>query len=103
MTGGHPPQSRVVATVRGIVQGVGFRWFVQREASRLGVVGWVANLPDGSVEVVAEGDEATLDQLVGRLREGPAASDVRRVDVRREPARGTLVSFGIRSGAHRGD
>ena len=92
-----------MATVRGVVQGVGFRWFVQREASLLGLVGWVANLADGSVEVVAEGHDEALAALVGRLREGPAASDVSRVDLRREPARGNLVSFGIRSGAHRGD
>ena len=54
-----PPQ-RLVATVRGMVQGVGFRWFVQREAARLGLDGWVANQVDGSVEVVAEGPDAAL-------------------------------------------
>ena len=49
-----PTGQRLVAIVRGQVQGVGYRWFVQREAARLGLQGWVANQLDGSVEVVAE-------------------------------------------------
>ncbi len=62
--------------VRGRVQGVGFRWFVEREAHILGIAGWVRNNPDGSVEVLAMG---TRDQLAGmrsRLREGPRAARV---------------------------
>jgi acylphosphatase len=62
--------------VRGRVQGVGFRWFVEREAHRLGVAGWVRNNHDGSVEVLAMG---TRDQLLGlrsRLRQGPRAARV---------------------------
>ena len=73
---------RLVAVVRGYVQGVGFRWFVQREAARLGLEGWVANQADGSVEVVAEGPEDVLGQLVLVLWEGPAGSSVER---RRRP------------------
>ena len=65
--------------------------------------GWVANQPDGSVEVVAEGADALLGQLVLQLWEGPAGSSVSDVEVRHEPARGNLVGFTIRSGAHRGD
>lgn len=95
--------SRLVATVRGYVQGVGFRWFVQREAARLRLDGWVANQSDGSVEVVAEGPHELLDQLVLQLWEGPSGAAVREVQVRWEPARGHLVGFAIRSGAHRGD
>lgn len=94
---------RLVAIVRGDVQGVGFRWFVEREAARLGLEGWVANRADGSVEVVAEGDEDSLSQLLLQLWEGPPGSAVSDVDVRHEPARGNIVGFGIRSGAHRGD
>jgi len=94
---------RLVATVRGQVQGVGFRWFVQREAARLGLDGWVANQSDGSVEVVAEGPEAVLGELVLMLWEGPLGASVGSVDARHEPARGNLVGFTIRSGAHRGD
>lgn len=103
MTAPGPGPRRLVATVRGYVQGVGFRWFVQREASRLGLSGWVANLSDGSVEVVAEGADADLDQLVAALRQGPAGAAVSQVDVRSEPARGGPRDFEIRVGAHRGD
>ena len=94
---------RLAATVRGSVQGVGFRWFVQREAARLGLDGWVANQPDGSVEVVAEGTESALSELVLLLWEGPPGASVGNVDVRHEPARGNIAGFTIRSGAHRGD
>ena len=94
---------RLVATVRGYVQGVGFRWFVQREAARLGLDGWVANRADGSVEVVVEGRQPQLDQLVLQLWEGPSGSSVSDVEIRHEPARGNIVGFTIRSGAHRGD
>ena len=62
--------------VRGRVQGVGFRWFVEREAHMLGIAGWVRNNSDGSVEVLAMG---TRDQLLGlrsRLRQGPRAARV---------------------------
>lgn len=94
---------RLVATVRGFVQGVGFRWFVEREAAALQLDGWVANRADGSVEVVAEGPQEAVGQLVLALWEGPAGSSVSDVAVRHEPARGNVVGFSIRSGAHRGD
>ncbi len=97
------PERRLVAIVRGMVQGVGFRWFVQREAGRLGLDGWVANQADGSVEVVVEGSEAALGELVLMLWEGPPGASVGGVDVRHEPARGNIAGFTIRSGAHRGD
>jgi acylphosphatase len=95
--------SRLVASVRGMVQGVGYRWFVEREAARLGLDGWCANRADGSVEVVVEGPADRLDQLVGRLWEGPSGAVVSDVAVRHEPARGNLAGFAIRSGAHTGD
>lgn len=94
---------RLVAVVRGYVQGVGFRWFVEREAVRLGLDGWVVNRADGSVEVVAEGPESSLGQLVLQLWEGPSGSSVSDVEVRHEPARGNIAGFTIRSGAHGGD
>ena len=89
--------------VKGRVQGVGYRWFVEREAGRLGLDGWVANQPDGSVEVVAEGPEEALSELVLLLWEGPLGASVGGVTVHHEPARGNVVGFTIRSGAHRGD
>ena len=100
---GRADRQRFVASVHGFVQGVGFRWFVQREAGRLGVDGWVANAPDGSVEVVAEGPPDRLAALESALREGPPGASVRDVRLRHEPARGDLREFTIRSGAHRGD
>jgi len=64
------------AVVRGRVQGVGFRFFAERAARELGVRGWVRNLPDGSVETLAEGEEAAVSRYVQRLREGPRSSRV---------------------------
>jgi len=62
--------------VRGRVQGVGFRWFVEREARMLGIDGWVRNNPDGSVEVLAMGTRDQLSGLRSRLRQGPRAARV---------------------------
>jgi acylphosphatase len=62
--------------VRGRVQGVGFRWFVEREAHMLGIAGWVRNNSDGSVEVFAIGTRDQLTGLRGRLRNGPRAARV---------------------------
>jgi acylphosphatase len=66
--------------VSGYVQGVGFRWFVARHARALGLSGYARNLPDGRVEVVADGaDAAALEQLEERLRAGPAHARVETV------------------------
>src|SRR5436305_12643886 len=62
--------------VRGRVQGVGFRWFVEREAHTLGISGWVRNNGDGSVEVLAIGTRDQLSGLRSRLRQGPRAARV---------------------------
>ena len=62
--------------VSGRVQGVGFRYFVVREASALGLAGWVRNLPDGSVEVLGSGDRACVETLEGRLWKGPPNAHV---------------------------
>ena len=65
--------------IQGRVQGVGFRWFVQREASELALRGWVRNTEDGHVEVVAAGDAEDLDELRTSLRRGPRGSRVDRI------------------------
>jgi acylphosphatase len=62
--------------VRGRVQGVGFRWFVEREAYILGIAGWVRNNADGSVEVLAQGSRDQLLGLRSRLQQGPRAARV---------------------------
>ena len=66
--------------VRGRVQGVGFRWFVEREAHILVIAGWVRNNSDGSVEVHAQGTRDQLSGLRSRLREGPRAARVDAVE-----------------------
>ncbi len=67
--------------VRGRVQGVGFRFFAERSARELGVRGWVRNLPDGSVESMAEGNEAAVAAYVARLEQGPPGARVNGVAV----------------------
>jgi len=66
--------------VHGVVQGVGFRWFVAQHAHRLRLTGWVQNLADGTVEVVAAGDRAALEELERMLGRGPRGAQVERVD-----------------------
>jgi acylphosphatase len=66
--------------VQGRVQGVGFRWFVQREAGLLDLRGWVRNTEEGEVEVVASGTAEVLAELRSRLRSGPRGSRVDRLE-----------------------
>jgi acylphosphatase len=73
--------------IAGRVQGVGFRWFVLRQAESLGLCGWAANLPDGRVEVVAKGAAGQLDRLDVQLRSGPRfarVDSVEKVDIPHE-------------------
>jgi acylphosphatase len=86
---------RLHAVVRGDVQGVGFRYFVQRTAQRLGLRGWVRNNDDGSVEVVAEGERGPLEELSRALKEGPRAARVDRVETRWSSATGTFRGFDL--------
>lgn len=67
--------------VRGLVQGVGFRSFVRREASKLGLSGWVRNEVDGSVSVYAVGGEDEIRALLDKIRVGPPASEVEELEV----------------------
>ncbi|MFZ0428187.1 MAG: acylphosphatase [Acidobacteriota bacterium] len=70
-------------TVKGRVQGVGFRYFVCRQAERFGISGWVRNLPNGDVEAHAQGEAEALTQFVTAVRRGPAMAFV--VDLQQEP------------------
>jgi len=75
--------------VRGRVQGVGYRYFVLRQADAVGVSGFARNLPDGAVEVLAEGTDAALADFEARLREGPAFAEVASVEREASPERGS--------------
>jgi acylphosphatase len=98
-----PDTARLDATVRGNVQGVGFRMWVLRTASRLGLSGWVRNEPDGAVRAVAEGPRADVEELLKRLRVGPESAWVSSVQERWEAPTGGFDGFAIRSGSHSGD
>jgi acylphosphatase len=95
--------ARLEASVRGRVQGVGFRYFVLSHATHLGLTGWVANEQDGSVHCVAEGPRGDLETLLDMLREGPVSSIVEHVAEDWLPYTGHWGSFGLRSLGHRGD
>lgn len=87
---------RVEATVFGRVQGVYFRQSTQQKAKSLGLVGWTANHPDGTVRVVAEGDENALAQLLDYLHQGPPAAQVERVEANWSAATGEFNAFQVR-------
>jgi acylphosphatase len=86
---------RVRLIIEGRVQGVWFRESTRREASRLGVVGWVKNRPDGKVEVLAEGPEERVRNLVTWCHQGPATAKVNRVRETEEAWRGEFSSFDV--------
>jgi len=80
--------------VYGFVQGVGFRFAVERAARSRGVAGWVRNRPDGAVEAVFEGEREDVEALVEFCRRGPRGAEVERVEVEEESAEG-LVGFRV--------
>ncbi len=88
--------ARVTAIVTGLVQGVNFRWFTQRRASELGLVGHVRNRSDGSVELVAEGPRDALERLLDAVRVGPASAVVENVQVDWDAPTGEFHRFEIR-------
>jgi acylphosphatase len=88
--------SRLHAIVEGRVQGVGFRYFVQEEAVKLDLNGWVRNRLDGSVEVTVEGDSEALKKFLAALHRGPRASIVNHVQVEWQTHTGEFTHFYIR-------
>jgi len=82
--------------IHGRVQGVGFRYSTLIEADALGLGGWVRNLPDGRVEVVAEGPSAAVDSLIEWCRQGPRYAWVGNVDVAWEVPENEAGGFGVR-------
>lgn len=89
-------RARVHLNVSGRVQGVAFRAYTVDEAVRLGLSGFVRNLPDGRVEVEAEGDRAALLELVRFCERGPPAARVEGVEARWDEFRGDLAAFEAR-------
>ncbi|KAB2906948.1 MAG: acylphosphatase [Ignavibacteriales bacterium] len=88
--------ARVEIVVQGLVQGVGFRWFIFREAKELGLTGYVKNTRSGSVEIVAEGEEWQIEELVNAAKRGPTRSHVSAIKVERGPANNEFNKFEIR-------
>jgi acylphosphatase len=84
------------ATVHGRVQGVNFRYHTRVQARTLGLGGYVRNMPDGSVQVVARGEEQALRKMLSWLHRGPMLADVRKVDVIWQDAQGTTGDFEVR-------
>ncbi len=89
------PVRRARIRVYGRVQGVGFRWSAVREAGRRGLTGWVRNLPDGSVEALAEGSD--LEGFLAWCKKGPLVAQVDRSEVIPERNGETLTAFHIRT------
>ena len=87
--------SRVHVFVSGRVQGVAYRYFVVRRASEIPVKGWVKNLRDGRVEIIAEGEKADLESFLGFLRQGPRMADVDDMDILWEAYLGEYQDFRI--------
>lgn len=86
---------RLTANITGRVQGVSFRYYTRREATRLGVTGWVRNEADGSVQVVAEGNPEALEALLRFLERGSPSARVSRVSADWSAAKGTFDSFRV--------
>lgn len=94
MTGTQAPE-QVHALVKGRVQGVGFRYFVREQAGQLALTGWVRNLADGRVELLAEGPRAGLEVMLAAVRRGPPGSAVADVSVEWKPASGEWTKFSV--------
>lgn len=87
---------RIHAFVSGMVQGVSFRSETKRIAKNLGIKGWIRNLPDGRVEVLAEGEKDKIGALIEFLKKGPPAARVDNVDVKIEDHKGEFKGFSIK-------
>lgn len=84
---------RAHVMITGRVQGVFFRAFTKQHADRLGVNGWMKNLPEGEVEAVFEGEEVSVRELVDYSKRGPSRALVRSAEVTYEPFRGEFAGF----------
>jgi acylphosphatase len=85
------------AIVEGHVQGVGFRYFVEENATTIGLTGWVRNRWDGSVEVLAEGERPLVEKLLALLHQGPRSARVLEIKEEWYAATGEFTRFNIRA------
>ncbi len=88
-------KKRVHIFVSGRVQGVFYRDFTRKQAKRLNITGWVRNLWDGRVEVVAEGEEEDIKKLIEELKKGPPAARVENIEIKEEETTGEFDDFEI--------
>jgi len=86
--------------LRGRVQGVGFRFFAEDAARHEGLSGWIANLPDGTVEILAEGDRDAVWRFEAKIRRGPPGARVEDIRVDDEVPSGRSEEFTIRRGSN---
>ncbi|MGC8557673.1 MAG: acylphosphatase [Nitrososphaeria archaeon] len=86
-------KQRVEITVRGLVQGVGYRAFAKRAADVLQVTGFAENMPDGSVRIIAEGEREKLEEFIRECRKGPALAEVESINEKWYPYKGEFVYF----------
>jgi len=86
---------RLYILISGRVQGIGFRFFTRHHASTLGITGYVKNLVNGKVEVVAEGKESDLEEFVRRLKQGPSLARVIDIKIDRRKYKGNFKRFSI--------
>jgi acylphosphatase len=93
---GMADHTAFTATVTGRVQGVGYRYAVMDVAQELGLVGWVRNAQDGSVETWAQGDGLLLEQFIAFLRQGPRLATVQSVDILSVDPDASLRGFALR-------
>ena len=91
----EPQDYRLHARITGVVQGVGFRYFVLQNAQDLELTGWVRNRWDGSVEVTAEGSHNALNTLLVKLRRGPLSAEVEDVQYEFSDSQGEFKRFGV--------
>lgn len=88
---------RLHAIVHGRVQGVNFRTSTQHEAERLQLKGWVRNKPEGTVEIIAEGERDRLEKLLDFLRDGPSVADVDAINTTWQDATDDFDGFNVRA------
>ena len=89
-------KKRAHVYIKGRVQGVFFRATTKKRANDLGITGWVKNLPDGRVEAVFEGEEETIEEMIGFCHEGPSSAVVKDVEIEWEEYEGDFSGFKVK-------